>query len=111
ERVDLDGFAATWCHDPVAYLSVHPGELIAGGALTQEPVLRIRADAEERAGVADHVHVPIEGVEEPQRGIGGVIERLFVSFREQIRDQAVANVLRERPEQVARLQMLHTPRR
>jgi hypothetical protein len=44
-------------------------------------------------------------VEEPQRGIGGVVERLFVSFREQIRDQAVADVLRERAEQVARLEM------
>src|ERR1700722_13487233 len=34
-------------------------------------------------------------VKKPQRRVGGVIEAGFLSFREQIGDQSVANVMRE----------------
>ena len=47
--------------------------------------------------------VAIEGVEEPQRRVRGVVEALRLPFREQVRDQAVADVPGEGVEDAARL--------
>ena len=49
QRVDLDRLAAPRRHHPVVDLGVHPGQLVALGALAQQAVGRIDADAEARA--------------------------------------------------------------
>ena len=46
EGVDLDGFSAPWSDDPIVHFCVHPGKLVAFGALAKEPVVRIDSDAE-----------------------------------------------------------------
>ena len=53
--------------------------------------------------VVRRVDVAVQGVEEPQRRIGRVIEPFVFAFREHVRDQAVANVVGERAQDVARL--------
>ena len=45
----------------------------------------------------------MDGVEEPQGGVGGVIEPLLGAFRKHVRDEAVANVVAERAQDVAGL--------
>jgi hypothetical protein len=64
-----------------------------------------RQEPFERGSVADELHIAVEGVKEPERCIGGVIQGLFASFGKKIRDEAVTYVLGERPEYVARLEM------
>jgi hypothetical protein len=59
----------------------------------------------ERGNVAGQLHVPIEGVKEPERRIRGVVQGRFVSLGEEIRDEAVTYVVRERPEDITRLEM------
>ena len=85
-------------------------------ALRQQPVARIHADSEVRAPhvmfedvhqlgqhhfehgpIAGHFRITIDGVEKPKRGVGGVIQPFVLSFREQIGNQSVADVVCERP--------------
>ena len=87
ERVDLDRLAAPRRHDPVADLGVHPGELIALGALAQQAVapdrrrcrsacrardasmMSLQRRQQQRAASARSpvcVDVAIDRVEEPQ---------------------------------------------
>ena len=123
ERIDLHGLAAPRRHHPVADLGVHPGELIAVLALAQQAVVRIDADAEARAAqmVLDdvaqlgqqqlaacarssvYVEVAVERVEEPERGVGGVIQALASRLPGTVGDQAVADVMGEGAQDVAGL--------
>ena len=122
EGVDLDGLATARRHDPVVHLGIHPGELIPLGALAEQPISGIDADAEARAAqvVVDDVaqdreqqlerrtvvgrdEVAVERVEEPERRVGRVIEAFLLAFGEHVRDQAVPNVAGEHPEDVAGL--------
>src|SRR5215218_964777 len=59
ERVDFNGLASARCDDPVADLRIHPRELVALCALTQQPIARVHADAEPRAA-----HVMVDDVAE-----------------------------------------------
>src|SRR5262245_31642484 len=93
ERVDLDGLAAPWRDDPPVAFRVHPRELIALGALDEEPVFRIDVNAEasafemaahdlgqlrperiERLLVCCRLEVAIDGVKEPERRVCRVVE-------------------------------------
>ena len=122
EGVDLDGLATPWRHHPVVDLGIHPGELIPLGALTEQTISRIDADAEarptqvmlddvaqdreqklERRTVVGREQVAVERMEEPEGRIGRVIEAVLLTFREHIRDQAVADVASKHPEDVAGL--------
>ena len=47
--------------------------------------------------------VAVEGVEEPERGVGGVVEALVLALGEQVGDQAVADVVGEGAQDVAGL--------
>ena len=51
--------------------------------------------------IARHLEIAVQGVKEPQRRVGGVVEALLVSFGKQVGDQAVAEVVRERAQDVA----------
>ena len=114
ERVDLDRLAAARRHHPVADLGVHPGELVAFGALAQQAVGGIDADAEARAAqvvlddvqqlrqeqleggpVAGDLEVAVDGVEEPERRVGGVVEAFLLALGEHVGDEAVADVMGE----------------
>ena len=56
------------------------------------------------SGVSPRVGlVARQRVEEPQRRVGRVVQALALALREQVRDQAVADVMRERAEDVAGL--------
>ena len=123
QGVDLDRLAAPRRHDPVADLGVHPGQLIACRALSQQAVAGVHADAEVRApqmmlddvaaasaaaaeacrGRSVTVEITIEGVEEPERGVGRVIEAFLLALGEHIGDQAVADVVGEGAQDVAGL--------
>jgi hypothetical protein len=84
ERVDFDGLAAAGRDDPIVDLGIHPRELIALGALAEQTVCRIDANAEVRAAemvvddvfqrrqqsgqqvaIARDLDVAVDGVEEP----------------------------------------------
>ena len=121
ERVDLDGLAAPRRHHPAVDEGVHPGELDAGRALREQPVV-VDVDVErgalamaahdvlqdrqqlldERVVAGDGV-VAVQRVEEPERRVGGVVQPFALAFREHVRDQAVPHVQRERPQDVVRL--------
>ena len=51
--------------------------------------------------VAGRAQVAVDRVEEPERGVGRVVEALVLAFREHVRDQAVAHVMGERAQDVA----------
>ena len=53
--------------------------------------------------IAGRADVALDGVEEPQRRVGGVIQALARAVGEHVRDQAVADVVRERAQDVAGL--------
>ena len=101
ERVDLDRLPTPRRHHPVAHLGVHPGQLVAVGALAQEAVAVVDADPEPGPGevLLGHLHqlgeqeptrlalagrllVAMKGVEEPEGGVGRVIEPLGLRLRE-----------------------------
>src|SRR5690606_21504223 len=84
ERIDLYGLSPTRCDDPVVDLCVHPRELVADLALSEQPILGIDTDPEaravhvmrhdvaqyreqplERIGVATRPDVPVDRMEEP----------------------------------------------
>ena len=68
ERVDLDRLAAPRRDDPVVDLGVHPGELIALGALAEQAVAGVDADAEARA-----LDMPVGDLDQPgQEGREGL---------------------------------------
>src|SRR4051812_41250058 len=121
KRIDLDRFTAPRRYHPITNLRVHPGKLIALLPLVKEPVFGIDLDAESRSAqmMVDHVDelgknqpqggtilrvidIAIKGVEKPERGIGSVIESLILAFGKQVRDEAVADVMRKRAENPAR---------
>ena len=57
----------------------------------------------EGRGVSGHVHVAVDRVEEPEGGVGGVVEPLGPPVGEEVGDQAVADVVGEGAEDVAGL--------
>src|SRR4249920_356919 len=114
ERVDLDGLPAPGRDDPIIDLRVHPRELIASLPLPQQSVSGIDADAEPGAievmphdvrkhgqqsaecrGVVSGADVAMHGVEEPQRGVGSVIQTLSRAIGEHVWNETVADVVRE----------------
>ena len=123
ERVDLDRLAAPRRDDPVADLGVHPGQLIAGRPWRSRPssgstpmpkrvpamwwstmsTQRREQQPQSRSRSPVCAEVAVDGVEEPERGVGRVVEALVLALGEQVGDQAVAHVVGERPEDVAGL--------
>src|SRR6267154_1839547 len=114
KRVDLDRLAAARGHHPIADFRIHPGERVTLRPLAQEPVTWVDLDAEagalemmpynvlqdrqkelQRRLVMAMLDIAVQRVKEPQRGIGGVVEALILAFREQVRDQSVAQVVSE----------------
>ena len=114
ERVDLHRLASPRRDDPAVHLCIHPGELVALGALANQPVGGVHTDAEQRAlrvGVDDRLHhrqqlhhqivvagretIPLHGVKEPERRVGRVIEPFAAPVGEHVGDQSIANVVRE----------------
>ena len=67
--------------------------------------LQRRQRPNECATIVGHVDVAMQRVEEPERRIGRVIESLIAPVGEHVRDQAVANVMLERPEDESGLTM------
>ena len=117
ERVDLHGFAAPRRHHPIIHLGIHPRELVALLALPQQTVLGVHPDAEASAAqmvvydihklgqqqpqggpIRGVVHVAVDRVKIPQRGVGRMIEPLLAAFGKQVGNQAVADIMRERAE-------------
>src|SRR5690606_3872530 len=68
ERIDLYGLSPTRCDDPVVDLCVHPRELVADLALSEQPILGIDTDPEARAAhvmrhdVAQYREQPLERI-------------------------------------------------
>ena len=112
KRVDLDRLAAARGHHPIADFRIHPGERVTLRPLGEEPVTWVDLDAEAGAlemmpydvlqdrqeelqgrFVSAVLDIAVQRVKEPQRRIGGVVEALVLSFREQVRDQSVAHVV------------------
>ena len=60
-----------------------------------------RQEKLQRRAVAAVGQVARQGVKEPQRGVGRVIEPLLLPFRKQVGNQAVADIVGERPQDVA----------
>ena len=57
----------------------------------------------QRYAVAGGLEVAVDGVEEPERGVGGVVESLLLALGEEVGDEAVADVVGEGAEDVAGL--------
>src|SRR5690242_7552729 len=110
--IDFDRLASPRRDNPVTDLGVHPGELISLLSLAQEAVARIDADAEARAAamMLDNVEqrwqkqtqgdeilgvskIAVQGVEKPQRGIGGVVQALAFALGKHVGDQAIASIV------------------
>src|SRR4029450_12552131 len=119
ERVDLHRLASPRCDDPIVDFRVHPGELISIGPLTQKAVVLINTNTEARAFdvasddldegrqqqaecvvILRDPHVTINRVKNPQRRIGRVIEAFARAVGKHVRDEAVADVMAERAENV-----------
>src|SRR5205085_11599021 len=94
-------------------------ELVTLGTLRQQPVLRIDMNPEARAAyvvihnveqlrkneaqhcfVAAELEIAIDGVEKPQRRVGGVVEAVPLTLRKQVRNEPVTNRVRKRAEDV-----------
>ena len=124
ERVDFDRFASPRRHHPVVDLGVHPRELISLRALRQQPVAFVDVDAETRAAdvmiddvlelrvqqrerqpIARALDVAIDGVEEPQRRIGRVVQPFLPPFRKHVGNQTVSNVVGERAQDESRFDL------
>ena len=86
--------------------------MVALLALAEQAVRLIDADAEARPAhvmiddvgelrqnlnqcraIASQLDVAVERVEEPQRGVGGVIKPLVLSFRKHVRNESVTDVM------------------
>ena len=63
----------------------------------------VGSSSSQREPIAGHCQVAIERVEEPERRVGGVVERRPLAFGKQVGDQPVADVVGERAEDVAGL--------
>ena len=122
ERVDLHRLPATGGDHPVAALGVHPGQLVPLLALTEESVVGVDADVEpgprdvlfddrleegedvpQELAVVSVNEVAVDGVEEPHGRVRRVIEAIVRALGEQVRDEAVAHVARERLQDEPRL--------
>ncbi len=55
--------------------------------------------------IARRSDVAIEGVEEPERRVGRVIQTVDAAFREQVRNESVAHVMRERAQDESRFHL------
>ncbi len=92
QRVDLHRLADARCHADPIDPGIHPGQGVTGLSLGQQPVGRVDADAipgalhvrrhhpvQHRDQRGGEVEVPgrrdmtVDGVGEPQRGVGGVV--------------------------------------
>ncbi len=121
ERVDLDRFSAPRRDHPAVDLRVHPGELITFLPLHQEAVGMIHVNAEpgsaqvmpdnieelrkqlrEQMPILGVIEVPLQRVKKPKSGVGSVIESLRLPFRKHVGNEAIANVVREGSEDIAR---------
>ncbi len=122
EGIDLHGLATAGSDHPSIDLGIHPRELIALRSLGKQPVNGIDVNVEEGAaqvmlddvaqpghhsahGLAIAGDAPIapDGVEEPQRGVGRVIQPIVLPFRKEVGDEPVPDVRGERAQDVARL--------
>src|SRR5262249_41159245 len=122
QRINLHCLAAPWGHYPVADLGVHPGKLIARGTLAEQAVLWVNADAKVRAPdmmpddidelrqqeseclpVACEGHVAGDGMEEPERRVGRVIESILLALWEEVGNEPISNVVGEGVEDVVGL--------
>ena len=54
------------------------------------------------SSVACRFDVAIQGVKEPQRGVGGVVQAFVLALGKQVRDQPVADVMRKGAQNPAR---------
>ena len=96
--------------------------MISCRALREQTVARVDANAEQRAAqvmlddtaqgwqypnecapVIGDLDVAVQRVKEPERRVGGVVQSLVAPVGEHVRDQAIADVVRERPEDESRL--------
>ncbi len=121
QSINLDGLAAPRRDHPIVDLGVHPGKCVAFGALLQQSVMRIHADPKRRTAhvplenveqlgkrhlqnraVPAHLGVAIDGVKEPQRRVGGVIQ----TFRFALRERDWGSGHRERNERRSEESML-----
>ena len=64
---------------------------------------RRQQDGAACAVVAGGLEVAVDRVEEPERGVGRVVEALVLALGEHVGDQAVAHVVREGAQDVAGL--------
>ncbi len=115
KRVELDRFPASRRDDQVSDLRIHPGELISVGALGQQTVAGVDSNSKigapempsgdvfehrqqeaKRVLIAAEGEVPIDGVEEPEGGVGGVVEAEIVALREHVRNEPVMDIASER---------------
>jgi hypothetical protein len=75
------------------------------GAIEMMPYDVLQDRQKERQGrlVLAMLDIAVQRMKEPQRRIGGVVEALILSFREQVRDQSVAHVVSEGAQDPSRL--------
>ena len=66
-----------------------------------DDVPQLGSRSSQRVAIAGGVEVAVEGVEEPERRVGGVVEAFLSAFGEHVGDQAVADVVGEGAEDVA----------
>src|SRR2546425_702521 len=122
EGVDLHGLATSWRHHPIAYFGVHPGQLEALLPLLQEAIVWIDVNAKMRAAqvvldnvqqcredqpeggtILCHLEVAVDGMEEPECRVSGMIQALLSTFREHVWHQTVADVSGKGAQDPARL--------
>ena len=117
QRVDLHRLADPRGHHPISNLGVHPGELHAVLAGPQQTIRGVHFDTVTRAAPVpgDHVgkhgkrhaqrchiagrrDIGAPGLEEPQRGVGGVVVRDLANTREHVGQHPLADKAGEGPQ-------------
>src|SRR5262245_12116988 len=62
---------------------------------------QLREHEPERVRISSYVEIAIQSMEEPQSGIGRMIQALLFSLGEQVRNETIAYIVRERAENIA----------
>ena len=84
---------------------VHANAEARARKVKTDDLVERRQEIAQRLDILRDGDVAIDGVKEPERRVGGVVEPFLIAFRKEVRYQAVAKMMRERHQDAARLRM------
>src|SRR3954471_17359815 len=70
-----------------------------------DDIAQVREQQAKSSSVVGVFHVAVDGVKEPESGIGRMVKAFILAFRKHVGDEPIANVMREGPQDVSGLGM------